>query len=199
MTTLTVADVRASVLASIDSRLAYESSKNSDNLNMQTTLQKLRKSFDHDAIASVMLASNVNADFINVAERSNARFNVYAAEKVQNLLAYVAKQSLHLNHYTLHILKTCDAMTKADMLMTHSDAVASCSSDSKISDKTRAKLVSRYARLTSANTASTQASSSLNALKVCNVIEETRDASNNVAYRVRDTDAAKTLLAMLNA
>lgn len=197
--TVNASDVRALVLASIDARKAYELNKNSEATNMCATLDKLRKSFDHDAIAATMLACSVNADFINHAERSNARFNVYSAEKVQNILAFVARSSFALNHYTLNILKTCAAMTNADVLMTHSDAVAACSSDSKIADKTKAKLLVRYARITNANTASTQASSSLNALKVCNVISETRDAANNVSYRMRDTDAAKALLAALAA
>ena len=196
---INASDFRALVLAAIASRNDYEIAKNAENDNMSHTLKTLAKSFDNDVIAQTMMTFNVSADFINVAERKNARFNVYAAQKVENVVSVLAKRTNVLNHYTLNILRTCAAMSKASLKMTHSEAVASCSKDSKIADAKRAKHVSRYQRLTSANTASTQASSSLNALKVCNVIDEVRDDANNVAYVVRDTDAARELVAFVQA
>lgn len=175
--------------AALDSRAAYESSKNPDNHNMPKTLANLRKSMSHESIASVMLACNVSADFINRAERSNARFNVYSAEKVANVARYLATNVEALNHYTLAILKTCISLSDAKLSMTHEDAACACSSDAKTSEAKKRKLIAHYARIVHANTASTQSSSSINALQMFDLVKQVRDDKNNVAYVFNDEHA----------
>jgi hypothetical protein len=185
------------LLSAIDSRAAYELAKNAENASMQATIKDLRKSVDHDAIASAMLASNVDAQFINRAERSNNRYNVYAAEKVVNVARYLAKAAT-LNHYSLAIVKAAIALQASDLLLTHADAVCVCSKDAKHKDAKRAKIVksAHYDKHVSSNTASTQSSSSINALQTFNVLIEKRDAANVVAYELNKSHA---LVAALTA
>jgi hypothetical protein len=185
--------------AAFDSRVEYETAKNANNANMQKTLADMRKLFANDKIASIMLACNVDANFINRNERNNARYNVYAAEKVANVARYLAKVA-SLNHYSLAIIKTAHALERASLKMTHKDAARACTNDSKLSDKTREAIVSKccYAKTVAANTTSTQSSSSINALQTFNVLSEARDENNNVVYTLnRESDATKQILSAL--
>lgn len=195
-----LANYVASLNAAFDARAVYETNKNADNASMTKTLTTLRKNVVHDDVASVMLACNVKADFINRAERSNARFNVYSAEKVVNVARYLSVSTERLNHYTLAILKSCISLSDAQMSLTHDDAQASCSSDIRASDIKKRKLLTHYARVVAKNTASTQSSSSINALQMFDIIKETRDANNNVAYVFNDEHAhAKSIRERLAA
>jgi Xaa-Pro aminopeptidase len=187
-------DYLAQMLVAFDSRAAYEAAKNADNSNMQKTLADLKKSINHELIASVMSAANVSADFINRSERNNARFNVYSAEKIVNV-ARSLKSAASLNHYTKAITASIAAYAKAKLDFTHKDAIAACSSDSKV-DKNRDVVLKRYQKIVSATTQTTQASSSLNALLQYHVISEYRDTTNNVCYRMNDNDVAQDVLAL---
>lgn len=184
---------------SIVERAEFERDKNSANDSIQSTLDALCKSVSHDAIYSLLVASNVDVDFINRNERVNAKYNVYAAEKVANVAHALAKTRA-LNHYTLAILRTCDALERSELVLTHKDAALACSASIKHNDSKREKILAkaRYAKHTAANTAATQSSSSINALQTFNVLRESRDAANVVTYSLnRDNAATQSLLAMI--
>ena len=193
-----VTEYRATLISAIDARGTHETTKNAENTSMQATLAQLRKSVDHDAIASVMLASNVNANFINTSERVSNRFNVYSAEKVINVARAIAKVAT-LNHYTLAVFKTALALAKTNSTLTHKDAACACSMSVKHTDSKRESVIksARYAKHVAANTASTQSSSSINALQACNVLTETRDAANVVTYTLNTTSEAYSALVAL--
>jgi len=193
----TVSNYLADMLAAFDARASYEASKNADNSNMQETLKDLRKSVNHDAIASVMLAANLDASFINRAERNNSRFNVYSAQKVVNVARHAASAAT-LNHYTKAILASLVAFKKANVDFTHKDAIASCSIDSKV-NKAKDSLLVRYQKVVAANTASTQASSSVNALQMMHIVNETRNAANETCYVLNDNEIAVKLIEALSA
>lgn len=183
-------------VTAIEARIAFENDKNAANTSMQKTLADMSKIAANDKIAEILVASNVDANFINRAERSNARFNVYAAEKVFNIARNLANVAA-LNHYTRAIIATCKALEDASLQMTHKDAVCACSQDVKHTDKTREAILrkTRYAKHISANTASTQASSSINALQVFNVLRETRDANNNAVFALNyENETTKKLI-----
>jgi hypothetical protein len=189
----------AQINTQIDARAAFERAKNASNDSMQDTLKAIRASLSHDSIASVLIASNVNVALINHAERINARMNVYAIEKIANVARFIAKAN-SLNHYTLAIFKSALALEASERVMTHKDAVCACSASVKHTDSKREHVLksTRYAKHTSANTASTQASSSINALQAFDVLIESRDDSNAVTYRVnRDSVAAQQIAARL--
>jgi sorbitol-specific phosphotransferase system component IIBC len=194
----------SSLNAAFDNRSAYEMQKeaidNKENHSMRKTLANLRKDMTHEKVAQVMLECNVDANFINRSERASARFNVYSAEKVANLARFIAKADFVLNHYTLAIVKTLKALESAEFSMTHDDAQSACSSDIRAQDTKKRKLIVQYAKVVAKNTASTQSSSSINALQMFSVINEVRDASNNVAYTLNHANAnTEKLLALISA
>jgi hypothetical protein len=187
-------------LNAIDSRIAHETTKNAANDSIVDTLKKIRKSCDNDALCNVLIASNVDAEYINRAERVNARFNVYSAEKVINTARAIAKVQT-LNHYSLAIVRSALALEAADSVLSHNDAVAACSLSIKHRDAKRAALIktARYQKHVAAQTASTQASSSINALQVFNVFSETK-ILDQVAYALnRDNENCKKLIEIAQA
>jgi hypothetical protein len=187
----------AELNAALDARAAYELAKNAANDSMQSTLSSLRKSMTHADIAAQLHSCNVDANFINRSERSNNRYNVYAAQKVDNV-ARAAKSVEELNHYTLAILRVALAVEKIESKLSHKDAVSACSASVKHSEAKRESLIKslRYAKHVAANTASTQSSSSINALQTCNILSESRDAANAVVYSVnRESETFKLIAA----
>ena len=210
----TANEFKSAMLNAIASRFVYEAKKASaesnvevtsenandvlktHNTSMFETLDAIRKSASHDVIANIMFLANCDAERINRSERSNARYNVYAYEKDINI-ARCAASVERLNHYTKAILLTAKkfAEQENELLLTHDDAQSACSLSVKSSDSKRERLIVKYQKHVSAKTASTQSSSSINALQSFNVLIETRDASNKVAYKLNmNSDLTQRLL-----
>lgn len=187
-------DFNTQIRASVETRRAYEMSKSADCESMLSNLKAFDKRLSNDAVIALLAAANVNADTLNRQERTSARFNVYSFAKV------LSDVSAHtINHYSRAILASAVALRSAELVLTHADAVAACSLDVTHKDKSRAKIIakSRYQKHVAANTASTQASSSINSLAALNVLIESRDAANHVCYSIADNDFAKSLVAAI--
>lgn len=191
-----------SLLSQIDARAQYEIEKNSENTSIQaclvTSRTSIRNSVNHEKIAEILMLSNHDVATINRQERSNNRYNVYAYEKIANIANVLLNSTSvsRLNHYSTAILKAVHSYESAELTFTHKDAVSACSADCKHSEKAREKILKdvRYAKHVAATTASTQSSSSINALQSMNVLTEARDDANNVIYKLnRESFATKAL------
>lgn len=192
-------EYRVTLDNAFDARETYErdeKNKSADD-NIFKTLKNLRKDYASELVVEAMHAANVDATFINRQERRNARFNVYSAEKVFNV-ARAALKAESLNVYSKHVFLSALALTKADKLMTHRDAQAALCTALK-TDADKELHISRYAREISASTADTQSSSSINALQMYDVLFETRDDNNKVAYKLNtQSKTTKQLAKALN-
>ncbi len=188
-----VANYSIALQTSIAARKSYEIASNAENTNIQRTLDNLASDFSHEAVVKVMHAASVDANFINRQERRNKRFNVYSAQKVANI-ARSAAQADTLNNYTRCIFLTALKLTQAQMTMTHKDAQASLCLDLR-ADTVKSAHIVRYAKTVAANTADTQSSSSINALQMFDVLRETRDERNEVAYSLNLASATTKRLA----
>lgn len=186
---------RAEMRTAFDSRASYEHAKNAANESIQRTISDLAKSCDHDSIARIFRAAQIDSNFINKSERISARFNVYSAQKVVNIARAIAKVE-SLNHYSRAIFASAIALQNADMQISHHDAASACSLNVKTTAN-REKLLSKYAKHVEANTAATQSSSSINALKAFDILRETRDSANVVCYDVNRESAATIALASI--
>lgn len=176
-------EYRAAMLAAIDLRAAKELDKSADNLSMQKTLSNIRKSADNEHVATVMFASSVDASLLLKSERVNAMFSVYAYEKVIDLARCIASSVNALDHRVNAIFRTLVNLHKADMLMTHEDAQYALLKLEKHTDKNKRAHIVTTNNLQSKATANSQSSQVINVLQNYNVISETRDANNRVAYR----------------
>lgn len=197
MTKNAASSYASNVLAAFDARKAYENDKNDENTSIQKTLDDLRNVVSHETISKIMHTAHVDADFINKSERKTNRFNVYAAQKVVNVAQAIAKASA-LNHYSRAILLSAKSFTENELTLTHRDAVAACSLQIKTDTKKQKHLV-QYQKNVDASTASTQASSSINALKMYDVLREEKDAANVTCYKLNvESETTKALLALFN-
>lgn len=182
----------------IDARAQFEAGKNKDaSSNIAKTLADIRKSVSHERIASIMLASNIDANFINRAQRADSRMNVYAVEKVVNVARAIAKVET-LNHYSRFILQTAKVFAENKLQMNNDDAKSACSLEVKVKETKREKLIVKYQKHVSFSTANAQSSSSLDALCMFNVLTKSKDEANKDVYIFNaDNENAKTLLAQL--
>ncbi len=180
--------------ASVASRRDYETAKNASCDSMLSNLKAFDKRLSNDTVIALCESAALDANILNRQERNNARFNIYAFDKI---LSDVSTATM--NHYSKAILSAAVALRKASLSLTHADAVAACSLSVTHKDKSRAKLIasSRYQKHVAANTAATQSSSSINSLQALNVLVESRDASNHVCYTIANNDFANTLIAQL--
>lgn len=179
---------------SVASRRSYEIDKNASCDSMLSALKAFDKRLANDAVVALCEAASLDSAILNRQERNNARFNIYSFAKVLDDVAVAT-----MNHYTLAILRAAVALKKADLTLTHADAVAACSLSVAHKDKSRAKIIaaSRYNKHVAANTASTQSSSSINSLAALNVITESRDSANHVCYTIADNAFAASLIAQI--
>jgi hypothetical protein len=170
------------VVQEFDTRIAYENTKNSENDNIVKTLNKSSAKLASVSAARVMMTCNVASSFINRAERVNAKYNVYASEKLADIIASLRDARCFtnaINNAVIRSMLKCDAK----IAFTHKLAIASASDKVNVDATIRKHLVRHTV---SVSTASTQASSTMNALVTANICEEYRDDSNIVAYRLRD-------------
>lgn len=175
-----------------DTRIAYEALKNADNESIKSKINAIRKTLTNEKIASVMIACSYNVANMNTQERVSNRRNVYAIQKETNAAQFIAAAAA-LNHYTLAIFKTALALEAESLALTHESARAACSLDLKVRAQEAMKIVrvTRYIKHIDASTASTQSSSSINALQALNVFTESRNAANEVEYKInRESHAA---------
>lgn len=202
MTNVSFADLTASfsdedvksftlnLAAEFDIRADYERAKNADNENIQKNLAKSRAKFARSSAARFMLAANVPVAFLNRNERVNAKYNVYAVEKVADLVDAVMHKRA-MNAINLNVLKSLFKLTAKDIAFTHKLAVASASDKAVVEDASIRKLLSRHN--VSFTTASTQASSTMNALVTCGVVTEYMTDAREIAYRLNENALVEAL------
>jgi hypothetical protein len=171
------------VVQEFDARIVYEKKKNSENDNITKTLKKSSAKLASVSASRVMMTCNVAASFINRNERVNARYNVYASEKLADIVASLRDASVFKNAINNAIVRSMFKCDAAKIAFTHKLAIASTSDKVNV-DATMRKHLVRHT--VSVSTASTQASSTMNALVTANICEEYRDDNNSVAYRLRD-------------
>lgn len=191
-----VASYIVALNVAFDSRALFEAQKNEANENIQKTIKDIRKSMTRESVASVLLASNVSADFVNESIRVDSKYNVYAAQKVDNLACFILKAE-SLNHYTLAILRSLLSLEKNEMQLTHEDAKSACTLEMKLKDAKREKLLIKYQKHVAISTANTQSSSSLEALCTFNVLKRSRNAENETVFTLCDNDATREILARI--
>lgn len=196
---MNVQDYKLAIDAAFNARIDYQTAKITAETkgDIVKTLRELHRDSSHERIAEIMMLSNVDANYINRQERDNARFNVKSATKVVNVARVLAKVAT-LNHYTIAALRSMHSFHLADVTFCQSDAVAAMSLSVNCKDVSKNKHLVRYASHTSPSTASTQSSSSLNALQMYGVVIEYRDAANVVCFKIDYSNAnAQALLAYL--
>lgn len=175
----------ADVNKAFDERAAFELSHNPGNDNIQDTLKKQRTKMALPGIAAMMIATNTTPETINRSISEGKRFNVYAIDKLNDLL-----HGLNSGHFknaiNIAVMKSMFKFRAAGVQFTGQAALAAASDKVKV-DKQLQALLTRHT--VSAATGPTQASSTMSALQALGAVTN----SGTAKYPIWNlTDAAVT-------
>jgi hypothetical protein len=157
-------DAKAQMLTRIgtefDLRAAHELATNPANGNIQDTLKKQAKKMALPGIAAMILATNVDPGVINRSISEGKRFNVYAIDKLNDLL-HGLNSGHFKNEINQAVMRSMFKFRKAGVAFTGTAALAAAS-DKVIVDNALKGLLVRHT--VAAATAPTQSSSTMSAL-----------------------------------
>ena len=183
------------IAASVDDRAAFETEIESGP-NIHSTLKKIRTQLVTKRAARLMLAINVDANFLNRTVHTGARYNVYAAGKLGDIV-YGVTDGVVANAINVACMKSLFAFNKAGVPFTMECAKGAASKNYArgLDPSVRKHLISHTV---APGTAPTQASSTMQALVTLGVVK-TNGAGKNPTYTVLDTPIAHKLEGMLAA
>lgn len=159
----------ASITANFTARKDFEKTEHPENDSVQDRLKAYEKKMALPGIAAIMVATNVDAGFINRSITSGKRFNIYAIDKFNDLVHALNTGTMR-NAVNVAIMKSLFRCRKAGIGFTGQLSVAAVSDKVKIDKALQQHLVRHTV---SAATAPTQTSSTMNALEVLGVVKNT--------------------------
>lgn len=149
-----------------DARAQHEADTNPGNTNIQDTLKKQRKKMALPGIAGMMLATNVDPVVINRSISEGKRFNVYAIDKLNDLL-HGLNSGHFKNEINAAVMRSLFKFRKAGVSFTGVAAAAAASDKVQVDAQMKALLIRHTV---SASTAPTQSSSTMSALQALGVV-----------------------------
>lgn len=183
---------RGQMLAKIEAQFVeredFERTLNPGNSNIQDTLKKQRKKMALPGIAGMMLATNVDPGIINRSISEGKRFNVYAIDKLNDLL-HGLNSGHFKNEINLAVMRSLFKFRAAGVPFTGIAAAASAS-DKVVVDKALKGLLVRHT--VSASTAPTQSSSTMSALQALGVVTNKGSAKYPI-WELTDAPVTKAL------
>ena len=185
-----VISITRALNAELVERYEYEMRKNADNDKIQKTLLSVNNALVKSSSARLHAVANIDARYINRAERVNAKYNVYALQKIADIINVVMHDK-KMNAINYHALRSLFNFERKSKLFTHADAIASASNKITVQDASKRQLLSRHT--VSASTANTQASSTMNALVTLNVVRETTNENNEKHYELTHSALCEAL------
>lgn len=181
-------EMREEIKAQFESRRNFEKAQPGLSSKMIPNLDAEEKKMASIGVAGLFLAMNVDPDFINREVSTGSRFNIYAFQKVNDLL--VALDGGFMQNAINRAIVT-SLFNFRDAGIPFTGAAALCA----VSDKIKADraIVKHLVRHTvSANTASTQKSSTMTALKTLGIVENSGTRGHEV-WTLTDTPATRRL------
>ena len=180
--------------AGFDTRAEYEKVKNGFNENIQDTIKKERAKMVRPGLAAILAAANVDPKFINREEHTGKRFNVYAFGKINDVI-YGLSTGHFKNAINLAIMRSMFKFRASGLPFTGLMAEAAASDKVKV-DKAMASVLVRHT--VAAGTASTQKSSTMNALEVLGIVQN-KGSDKFPIYELTDAPITKRVEALLAA
>ena len=175
----------------IASRRLLEIAKNPENSNILRTLKNANSSMARRHAAMVMLAANVDPQFVNRSLKDGEHYNVYAIGKFSDLVDALTGLAMK-NAINIAVVRTLFNFKKAGLDFTTEMAKAAASDKIRVEPKFRKHIISHTV---SASTAPTQSSSTLQALETLGIIRVTGMKGKHT-YAVTNTPAARALEAL---
>lgn len=180
--------------AAFDDRVTFETMADPGNTNIIKNLKSYRQKMALPGIAGLMIATNVDADFMNRSLTSGKRFNVYGIDKLNDLL-----HGLNSGHFknaiNIAVMKSMFKFRAAGVKFTGLAALAAASDKVKV-EKGMAGILVRHT--VSASTAPTQSSSTMSALSVIGAVRNTGSVKFPI-WELTDAPVTKRLEELLAA
>lgn len=172
-------------------RASFERSRGSKKLGK---LDSYRQKMSTLPLCAVLVATDVDPDFINRSISEGKRFNIYAIDKLNDVLMGLETGTLK-NAHNRAIMKSLFAFRKAGMSFTGLMAQAAASDKIKV-EPDQAKLLTRHT--VDAGTAPTQASSTMSALQIMGIVIN-RGSQKYPEWTLTDTPQTRALEEVLAA
>lgn len=153
--------------ANFDERARFELMMRPMNDSVTGKLKAYCKKMAVPGNAGMMIATNIDPDFVNRSINDGRRFNIYAIDKLNDLLAGLNSGSFK-NAVNIAVMKSLFKHRAAGVPFTGLSALAAVSDKVKVEKGMTAVLVRHT---TSAATAPTQSSSTFNALATMGVVK----------------------------
>lgn len=179
---------KAEIVMSFEDRIAFEKAQPGLSSKMVPNLEAEQKKMATIGAAGLFLAMDIDPIFINREVSTGSRFNVYALQKVNDLIVALDGGFMQ-NAINKAIVQSLFNFRDAGIPFTGNAALAAASDKVK-ADRAITKHLVRHT--VSANTASTQKSSTMTALKTLGIVENTGTRGNEV-WTLTDTPATRRL------
>lgn len=177
-----------------DDRSAYETEKNKNNERIHKELNKHRAKLAMPGAAAILLAAQVPADFINRSVSEGSRFNVYAADKLADLVKALETGAMK-NKVNIAVCKSMFRFRAAGESFTGEMAKAAVCDKVTVNTKMQ-KLLTRHT--VDPGTMSTQTSSTMTALMTLGIVKNTGTFRAPV-YELTDTPQTARLQEVIAA
>jgi len=179
-------DRAAELGAQFDTRMTFENLHRPGNMSIQTKLAKAKARFASLGMAAHTIAASIDPAFVNRSVSEGKRFNVYAFDKLIDVLTGLGATGRVTNAINVAILKSMIAFEAAGVAFTGAEATAAASDKIKVPAAMN-KLLTRHN--VGATTAPTQTSSTMNALMIAGIVVNTGMGRAPI-YSLTDTPAA---------
>lgn len=182
----------AQIRLAFNHRADFELAKNPEGEKMQANLKGYEKKLSALGACAVLIASRVDTDFINREVSAGNRFNVYAIDKVNDIVSAL-ESGVMRNAVNKAIMQSLFKFRAAGIAFTGVAAIAATSDKVKVEKALTALLVRHTV---SAATAPTQSSSTMSALQTLGVVVN-RGSKKFPEWQLTDTPQTRRLEAVL--
>lgn len=179
---------KAEVISEYEARKNFERSMPGLSSKMIPNLEATEKRLATIGAAAIFCAIDIDPSFINREVSTGSRFNVYALQKVQDIMAALGGAFL-TNKINRAIIESMFNFKDAGIPFTGNAALAAVSDKVK-ADRAIAKHLVRHT--VSANTASTQKSSTMVALSTLGIVTNS-GAKGSEVWHLTDTPQTRRL------
>jgi len=162
----------ANISAAFSERMSFEARERPSNTSIQAKLIVEQRKLTNIGVAGVMFAAEVDTNFVNRSLVEGKRFNIYAVQKVSDLLTGLASGTFR-NAVNIAVMKSMFQFRAAGLSFNGVAVLAATSDKVKVESGMKAVLIRHTV---SAATASTQGSSTMNALLAIKAVTNTGTA-----------------------
>jgi hypothetical protein len=177
------------VNAEFAGRIAFEQSMPTISSKMVPNLEAAQKRMTSESAVRAFCAMDIDPGFLNREVNTGTRFNVYALEKINDLVVGLTAGFVK-NAINRAMLLSLFRFQEAGVPFTGSAAAAAVSDKIKIDRKTGALLTRHTA---SPSTAPTQKSQVMNSLQVLGIVTSNRLKGDNEVFTLTDTPQTRAL------